>query len=310
MTDVLVILDGASEPVVDDEPTSLERADTPVLDALAAAGTVRRLRTIPAGLPAGSETGIAVLLGWTPSAPVDRAALEAAALDLEIPAGHEAWRVDAPGRGDAGALRFPPEVAVHLLGAHKVLAVVPAGYPLQAEHVWPRGVTPPRVLDGDTVFIATGGAGIGLARLLGARAITTGALATAAVTELLAGAARVVVHVQDADEAAHDRDPDANAEALTRADEDVLFPIAAAIHQHGGTLTVTADHGTDPRTGEHDAAPVPAVVWDPEASAGEELPDDEDLPVLAMPKRRATAGATAGRRVTERWVATLPVEEP
>lgn len=315
VTDVLVILDGASEPVVDHEPTSLERAGTPVLDALAAAGTVRRLRTIPEGLPAGSETGVAVLLGWTPPAPVDRAALEVAAHGIDVPAGHEAWRVDAVGPdgapGDAAALRFPPEVAVHPLGPHKVLVVAPAGYPLDAERIWPRGVVPPRILDERTVFVGERGAAAGLASLLGAQVVVTDALALAAVTQLVAGAERVVVHVADADEAAHHRDPNAKVAALTRADEDVLVPIAAAIHRHGGTLTVTADHGTDPRTGVHDAAPVPAVTWDAAAPRDDAPPeDDEDLPVLAMPKRRATASATAGRRMTERWVATLPTEAP
>lgn len=307
VSDVLVILDGASEPVVEDEPTSLERADTPVLDALAQAGTVRRLQTTPNGLPPGSETGIAVLLGWTPDAPVDRAALEAAGLGLQIEPGREAWRVDA---ADIEALRFPPEVEVHPLGPHKLLAIVPAGYPLRSDGAWPRGITPPHTLDDTTVVVGAPGAALGLARLLGARVLTTDTLATAAVVEIAAGAPRVVVHVDTPDEAAHRRDPDAKVAALSRADDEVIGPIAAAIHTHGGTLTVTADHGTDPRTGAHDAAPVPAVTWDPEASAGEELPDDEDLPVLATPKRRATAGATTGRRMTERWVATLPIEAP
>src|SRR5204863_7532508 len=65
VVDVLVILDGASEPR-HGGPTSLEAARTPVLDALAGEGTVSSLRTVPDGLPAGSETAIPVLLGWTP----------------------------------------------------------------------------------------------------------------------------------------------------------------------------------------------------------------------------------------------------
>ena len=57
-----VILDGASEPL-GEEPTSLERARTPVLDGLAAEGSVIRLRTVARGLPAGSESAIPALLG-------------------------------------------------------------------------------------------------------------------------------------------------------------------------------------------------------------------------------------------------------
>lgn len=294
VTDVLVILDGASEPVVGDEPTSLERADTPVLDALAQGGTARRLRTTPPGLAPGSETGIAVLLGWTPAAPVDRAALEAAGRGID-PGGRPARRVDGLTKAPAGA-------EVHRLSDRAAL-VIGAGTP-EGERVWPAGIVPPRVLDADTVFVGRPGAAAGLARLLGAR-LSDGD----AVAEIEAGARRVVVHVADPDDAAHRRDPDAKVAALTAADAEVLAPIAAAVLAHGGRITVAPDHGTDPRTGRHDDAPVPAVVW--EAGVDEdELPDDGDLPVLAMPARRPTVSATTGRRMTERWVADLPVETP
>jgi len=66
-----------------------------VLDALAREGAVDTLRTVPAGLPAGSETAIPVLLGWTPPGRVDRGALEAAAREIELAEGERAWRVDA-----------------------------------------------------------------------------------------------------------------------------------------------------------------------------------------------------------------------
>lgn len=294
MSDVLVILDGASEPIVDDEPTSLERADTPVLDALAQGGTVRRLRTTPPGLEPGSETGIAVLLGWTPSARVDRAALEAAGRGIDL-GGRPARRVDGLAAAPAGA-------EVHRLSERAAL-VIGGGEP-EGERVWPAGIVPPRILDADTVFIGPPGAAAGLAALLGARVAADGA-----VDEIEGGTPRVVVHVPGPDDAAHRLDPDGKVAALSAADELVLAAIAAAVLTHGGRLTVAPDHGTDPRTGLHDAAPVPAVVWEPGA-AEEELPDDEDLPVLATPKRRATASATTGRRMTERWVAELPVETP
>lgn len=294
MSAVLVILDGASEPVVDEEPTSLERADTPVLDALAQGGTVRRLRTTPEGLVPGSETGIAVLLGWTPPAPVDRAAIEAAGRGIDL-AGRPARRVDGLTAAPAGA-------EVHRLTERAAL-VIGEGEP-EGERVWPQGIVPPRILGADTVFVGPPGAAAGLAALLGARIARDGAVA-----EIEAGTPRVVVHVPGPDDAAHRLDPDAKVAALSAADEQVLAPIAAAVLAHGGRLTVAPDHGTDPRTGLHDDAPVPAVVWEPGA-AEDELPDDEDLPVLAMPKRRATASATTGRRMTERWVAELPEERP
>jgi cob(I)alamin adenosyltransferase len=96
VVDVLLILDGASEPL-GPAPTSLERARTPALDALAREGALSRLRTIAPGLPAGSEAAIPALLGWMPPAPVDRGALEAAARGIELGAGQRAWRVDVLG---------------------------------------------------------------------------------------------------------------------------------------------------------------------------------------------------------------------
>jgi 2,3-bisphosphoglycerate-independent phosphoglycerate mutase len=100
--DVLVILDGASEPVRDG-PTSLERAHTLTLDGLAADGELLRLRTVAASLPAGSESAIPALLGWVPDAPVDRGAIEAAAYVVEVGERERAWRVDRRDRQDAGA---------------------------------------------------------------------------------------------------------------------------------------------------------------------------------------------------------------
>jgi 2,3-bisphosphoglycerate-independent phosphoglycerate mutase len=51
----------------------------PALAALCREGAVTRVRTIPPGLPAGSEVGVPALLGWLPGSAVDRGALEAAA---------------------------------------------------------------------------------------------------------------------------------------------------------------------------------------------------------------------------------------
>ena len=61
-----------------------------------------------------------------------------------------------------------------------------------------------------------------------------------------------------------------------------MAPVARAA---GATLAVTADHGTCPRTGRHDADPVPLVV------AGHDV---------------SSAGAA---RLTERAVAEAPVED-
>lgn len=133
MTAVLVILDGASEPLRAG-PTSLERAATPALDRLCAAGTVARVRTVAPWLAPGSESAIPALLGWTPPAGVDRGAVEAAAWEVPIDAdaGERAWRVDVRdrdgARAEAAAVAGPlaaalPDHRVVALAGHRLLVV-------------------------------------------------------------------------------------------------------------------------------------------------------------------------------------------
>ena len=310
MVDVLVILDGASEPVADG-PTSLERARTPVLDRLAREGQLARLRTVGPGLPAGSESAIPALLGWTPDAPLDRGAVEAAARGVKPASGQRAWRVDCVGpdgrRPGAGATaeasrqlrRHLPEHRVLPLGGHRLLVCgrgplpdLPPGL-----RAWPEGAIPPRVLDEYTTVIAARGAAAGLGHLLGARVVVpagaTGgpdtdlaAKAAAAVGAAGAGASRVVVHVGGADEAAHQRDPATKVALLERVDHELLAQLGRLVQIYAGTLRVCPDHGCDPRTGEHDRAPVPSVRWAPGAP-----------------------GEHPGARLTERAVAALPVHD-
>lgn len=217
--DVLVILDGASEPL-GDAPTSLERARTPVLDGLAREGLVTALQTVAAGLPVGSETAIPGLLGWAPDAPVDRAAIEAAAHGIGVAIGERAWRVDRRDRRDATATarrlahtlaksvpgrRSAWRARVHHLCGHRMLVVGPdparalGGELLQVAlragrfgrelTVWPAGAIPPRVLDGGTVVIGARGAAIGIARLMGARTIVPRGATGRPGTDLAAKAA-------------------------------------------------------------------------------------------------------------------------
>ncbi|MHB1571783.1 MAG: 2,3-bisphosphoglycerate-independent phosphoglycerate mutase, partial [Solirubrobacteraceae bacterium] len=86
----MVILDGATDPA----PSTLEEARTPGLDRLAAEGETTWLDLLDPGVPVGSETAIASLLGWRPEGPVDRALVEAAARGLELAPGERVWRVD------------------------------------------------------------------------------------------------------------------------------------------------------------------------------------------------------------------------
>ena len=294
--DVLVILDGASEPLTA-APTSLELAYTPALDGLAAEGELLRLRTVPLGVPAGSETAIPALLGWTPRGPVDRGAIEAAAHEIAVHEGERAWRVDRCDRKDAGTCarilsERLPELRVHHLGGHRMLLVGNEGLRavLHANElrVWPAGEIPPCVLDEDTMAIGARGAAIGIARLMGARTVvppgTTGrpgtnlhAKAAAALEAIDEGARRVVVHVGAADEAAHDQDPRGKVRAIEAADGLLLKPLAGALRERerlrpgSVRLQVCPDHGCDPRTGEHDGEPVPCVVWPGRNGAAERL---------------------------------------
>ncbi len=333
MVDVLVILDGASEPLGATR-TSLERAHTPTLDSLATAGELLSVRTVARGLPAGSESAIPALLGWVPDAPVDRGAVEAAAHGIELGDHERAWRVDRRDRANAlttaralaerlGARRATADHRVHHLAGHRMVIVGPdpactlAGELLGVElrsgrlrtaepgdelYVWPAGAVPPRTLDASTVLIGARGAAVGIARLMGALTIVppgaTGrsgtdlaAKAAAALAAIDEGAKRVVVHVGAPDEAAHDLDAEAKVAALEAADEQLLAPLADALRSCDGTLSVCPDHGCDPRTGSHDAAPVPCLVW----SAGQAA--------------EIATGHGSGSRLTERAVAGLPVTD-
>jgi 2,3-bisphosphoglycerate-independent phosphoglycerate mutase len=359
---VLVILDGASEPLRGGEPTSLERAATPALDALCREGaTLTRVRTVAPWLAPGSESAIPALLGWTPPSAVDRGAVEAAAwavdgwerlgraCDERAAAGglgaasangapgasgtasapgtasangttsaprERAWRVDVRAgdgsRADADAVADAvallagalPDHRVMPLAGHRLLVVgrgplpVASAPPGHALHVWPAGVVPPRLLDARTVVVAARGAAAGIGRLTGARVVVpagaTGrpgsdlaAKGRAAVAEIEAGAARVVVHVGGADEAAHELDAEAKVAAIEAADRDVVGVLAAAlVARGGGTLHICPDHGCDPRDGRHDAEPVPSLEWRP-----------------------GGVGSPGAARLTERAVAGLAVVE-
>jgi 2,3-bisphosphoglycerate-independent phosphoglycerate mutase len=286
VVEALVILDGAPEPLTG-AATALEAAHTPALDALCAVGAVTRLATTPDGLPPGSETGIPTLLGAPPTAPVGRGLVEAAAAGLPVLDGQQAWRIDLhrpdgrrAGAAETAALarvlaaRLPRHEVVHLRG-HRLLAIGAGAPPVGTvaglvAHVWGDGAGLPAILDARTVVVCAPGAAAGCAALLGACVATPdratgdvdtdlGAKAAVAIAAL-STAERVVVHVGGPDEAAHRRDTDAKRAAIEAADRELVAPLLMAVHQAGGRLAVTADHGTCSQTGLHDAAPVPLVL--------------------------------------------------
>ena len=317
MVSVLVILDGASEPRRGRTMTSLERARTPALDALAAEGDLTRLRTTPDGLAAGSEVAIPVLLGWVPRAPVHRGLIEAAAHGIAVPEGATAWRVDVSEggrRAGAAATRRAmlalsagaPDHAVHLLTGHRLLVVGRPPLPAAARSgplvAWPEGEPVPRILDRGTTVIAARGAAAGIGRLMGAEVVVpdgaTGSpdsdltsKTAAASAALAAGARWIVVHAGGADEAAHALDATAKVAFLERADSELIAPLADAVGAAAGTLQVCADHGCDPVTGRHDPEPVPSLTWP--GSGDRPPPRLTERDVAGRPLIDLTAGAVA-----------------
>lgn len=286
VTRVLVILDGAAEPVWP-WPSTLEEAQMPALDALCDRGAVARVATTPAGLHPGSEVGIPTLLGASLTAAPGRGPIEAAAAGVDVPDGARAWRIDLhhdDGRRavTAEALLVTPDLAallpdhdvLHLKG-HRFLAVGATRPELRsaaslAIHVWDDGQELAAVLDRRTTIIAAPGAAAGCGRLLGAEVVTPAAATgdvgsdlwakTRAALAALRRADTVVVHVGGADEAAHHRDRLGKRAMLEAADADVIRPLARAVADARGVLAVTSDHATCVETGRHHADPVPLVV--------------------------------------------------
>ena len=280
MVAVLVIPDGAAQPLRPGAPTALQAARTPVLDALAATGEVARVAVTGPGVSPGSEAGVPALLGHPPARALGRGWIDAAGYGVPVPRGMVPWRADVlrddGARASAGMARM---VAAALGGAwthgHRALLFAPEGSAPAGGagvRVWPDGARLPRALDETTVVVAAPGAAAGCARLLGAALVVppgaTGdvdtdlrAKLTAAVDAIVRGAERVVVHVGAPDEAAHRRDAGAKVAALEALDAALLAPLSDAVARARGTLAVCPDHGTDPLDGAHDAGAVPALRW-------------------------------------------------
>jgi 2,3-bisphosphoglycerate-independent phosphoglycerate mutase len=290
VVDVLVIPDGAAQPLRADLVTALERAYVPTLDTLASEGSLLRVATTPEGLPPGSETGIPTLLGAPPETPIGRGRVDAAGRGIAVPADVIPWRADLVyNNGKRASVRQVRDVCSHLgrgaipIGGHRML-LMSGARPLDRRmlglrlRVWDDGPAPSGPLPRETRLICAPGTAAGCGRLLGADVVTpqaaTGDTDTDLEAKLQAALAAVrnevpfvVVHVGGPDEAAHRLDQDGVVEMLERLDAQLIAPLWKAVESAGGRLAVCPDHGTDPSTGKHDAAPVPAVVWPPRHAA-------------------------------------------
>jgi 2,3-bisphosphoglycerate-independent phosphoglycerate mutase len=92
---VLLVPDGMADEPLDELGglTPLEAAETPNMDAVARAGVMGMVHTVPAGLPPGSDVANLAVLGYDPRAVyTGRAPLEAANIGVELGPGDVAYR--------------------------------------------------------------------------------------------------------------------------------------------------------------------------------------------------------------------------
>ncbi|UCG79519.1 MAG: cofactor-independent phosphoglycerate mutase [Nitrospirota bacterium] len=92
---IVIIGDGMADRPVESIGgiTPLKKAKTPNMDLIASRGTVGRVRTIPDGLPAGSDVANLSILGYAPSVYYSgRAPLEAASMGIELESSDVAFR--------------------------------------------------------------------------------------------------------------------------------------------------------------------------------------------------------------------------
>ncbi|HEX6204032.1 MAG TPA: 2,3-bisphosphoglycerate-independent phosphoglycerate mutase [Thermoanaerobaculia bacterium] len=143
---VLLVLDGVGDLRTAEQPeTPLERAATPHLDRLAAAGSLGRIVPVAPGVTPGSGPGHLALFGYDPTAPetdIGRGVLEALGIELEVRPGDVLARgnfatADAGGRlTDRRAGRPPTEEGARLTAAMQraVDEAAPAGIEATLRH--------------------------------------------------------------------------------------------------------------------------------------------------------------------------------
>lgn len=94
---ILVIPDGAADEPLEqhDGRTILEIAATPTMDIMAREGRLGMAQTVPEGMQPGSDVANLSLLGYDPTSGfTGRAALEAAAMGVEVPEGDAVFRAN------------------------------------------------------------------------------------------------------------------------------------------------------------------------------------------------------------------------
>ncbi len=336
---VLLVLAGAAT-VGTTTATALERASMPNLAALAQRGGSARLRAVAPHLPADELSAAATLLGAALPAALDVAAVAGEASGAVIASDEAVTLVDVVDHlGEpAPALHVARAVDVlrGQLTGHRVAAVRRGNQTVLAGphrpqmpyvdglelRVAPAGWRPSApALDASTVVVATAGASIlGVARLLGARAVVVDGLRLgrpdpvparlrAAATQALLGGARTVVVESAAplvarrgsrDEATREA---AVAAVLGRLDRELIGPLAAAAAWREAAFIVTADlprrSAGAPVTGE-----VPITVQAGRAATAATPPRTPAVDGTLQPPRYSERG------VADRAILTTPFVLP
>lgn len=328
---VLLVLAGAATARTA-TATALERASLPSLAAMAERGRTARLRAIAPHLPAEELNAYPTLLGTAVPSPLDRAAVAGESCGAVLSAGERCALVEVLDHAGEPAPALHVARAVEVLRGqlpqHRIAAVrrgnevLLAGLrrPVMPEvgglelRLGEEGWLPSRpLLDASTVVVASAGASIlGVARLLGARAVAVdpvrsgpadpvpARLRSAATQALLDGARTVVVESAAAllarrgmsDEVARER---AVGDVLARLDRELIGPLHTAAAWQSAAFVVTADlarrSAGPPAPGE-----VPMIV------AG-----DRQVPAAPPASRPAVEGTLLPPRYSERGVLDRPI---
>ena len=107
----------------------------------------------------------------------------------------------------------------------------------------------------------------------------------------------VLAHVNATDEAAHARNPQAKAEAISRIDAEIAGPVVRFLmreHPHGFTVIVCGDHKTSSTSGLHGDAPVPYLIYRDDMKKAPDMSSKSPNGKFFSENMRANADIPAG----------------
>ena len=138
---VVIIGDGMADRPIDEIGglTVLQKAATPNMDRLAVKGTIGMVRTIPAGMPPGSDVANLSIMGYDPAAYyTGRAPLEAASMGIELGEDDVAYRcnlVTLEGDGSGSPTIMKDHSSGHITSEEGRELISAISAELKSEHV-------------------------------------------------------------------------------------------------------------------------------------------------------------------------------